>query len=149
VKRTKIGTKFLASELEMMRSMIADESGGFAREVLDTKVNAEVGKLDVKLVRVYSAPELTGYVFSVANGGGSTLNVDLSTFAVGEPNRAVLASVSRVKLESCPLLGTNPKCTATLHFVVRGVREAAPVLTLAGKPAPYVKSESALQGGEQ
>jgi hypothetical protein len=149
VKRTKLGTKFLASELEMMRSMIADESGGFAREVLDTKVNAEVGKLDVRLVRVYSAPELTGYVFSVANAGGKSMNVDLSTFAVGEPNRAVLASVNRPRLESCPLLGTNPKCTATLHFVVRGVREVAPVLTLTGKPAPYVKSESALQGGEQ
>ena len=148
-KRTKIGTKFLASELEMMRAMVADDVGGFAREVLDTKVSADVKSLDVKLTRVYSSTDFTGYVFSVSNDAREAMSLSLAQFAIGKPNRAVLAYASKERIEACPLFSTKSSCTASLHFVVRGVKESPPSLTLVPKVAPYVKSESSLGGGTQ
>lgn len=148
-KRALVATKFLSAELELMRAMIGDELGGFSREVMDTKVSADVGKLDVRLTRTYASADFTGYVFKIANEGSATLDVSASEFAIGKPNRAVMTHVSKSKLESCPMFSVKPNCTAMVHVVVRGMKESPAALALSLKPAPFVKSESNVQGGSQ
>ncbi len=137
-------TKFLSAEMTMMRAMLTDELGGFAREVVDLKVATEFPDLEFKLARIYGASDLTGYVFKVRNTGSEALDLNLSSLVFGRPNRAVLAQADRARLEPCPALGTDPDgCQAAVRMVVRGAKTAQPALgALPNAVPPFAKASS-------
>lgn len=150
-KRGAFAQKFLGNEMALMRAMLLDENGGFVREIVDTKVSgAKFEDLEFTLARIYSATDLTGYVFRVRNKGKSVARVAPSGLALGKPNRAILAQSDKDRIEPCPLFKTTPECVTAIRLVVRGAKEKEPVLgALPNATAPFVKVGSALEGGAQ
>ena len=142
------GSKFLGAEMAMMRSMLVDEVGGFARELTDEKVDTEFPDLVFRLSRVYAATDLVGYVFKVKNTGRDALDLNLSALALGRPSRAALAQSDKLHLEACPLLGApTDACQTAVRLVIRGPKPVRPVLGALGSGAPpFAKAGSPSTG---
>lgn len=144
-RRPVHGAKFLSAEMAMMRAMLVDEGGGFAREVLQegdqrTKVQVEFDGLEFSLARIYAAADLTGYVFIVKNRSAQALHLNLSSLAFARPNRAVLAQLDQAELSSCPILASSSACQTALRLVVKGPKLPEPVLTtIAPSAAPFAQ----------
>lgn len=147
--------QFLEAEMAMMRAMLVDEGGGFAREIVDpsaenAKVSTDVAGLRFELARVYASSELTGYVLRVENRGASAVDLDPSTLAFARPNRAVLSQLDRTRLEPCPTLSAPSGCRTVLRMIVRGPKPATPLITtLGGATPPFAKGAQAMGGTKE
>lgn len=151
VKRRSPLSKFLGPELAMLRAMLLDEAGGFAREVIaDNDPRAELkvdfAPLEFRLARIYATADQTGYVFVVRNRGGQVSRLQLSSLAFAKPNRAVLAQVDKTELTPCPLLGVGPDCQTALRLIVRGPKAAQPLLMNIGPSQPPFVQSAAGEG---
>lgn len=138
--------KFLSNELAMMRAMLLDESGGFARERIAE--GGQVATIDdgveLTLARIYAAADLTGYVFTVENRSGAALDLKLPTLSMPKPQRLVLAQVDGLRLEACPTLAApTSACQTALRLVVRGPKPERPLVSgLANKTPPFTKAKT-------
>lgn len=150
-KRASIAQKFLGSEIALMRAMLVDENGGYVREVVDQKVSAsKFDGMDFTLARIYSAENLTGYVFRVRNKGKAATLVNPSALGLGKPNRAILAQADKERIEPCPFLRTKPECIVAIRLVVRGQKLLEPTLgALPNGTPPFVKAGALSEGGAQ
>lgn len=143
------GSKFLSSEMAVMRAMLLDEGGGFARELTDEAVATDFSDLAFTLSRVYAASDLVGYVFKVKNKASLPVDLNLSALTFGRPNHAALAQSDKLHLEPCPLL-TEPTeaCQTALRLVIRGPKQPRLVLgTLGSDAPPFAKAGSPSAGG--
>lgn len=143
--------KFLGSEMGMMRAMLVDEGGGFAREIMDEKIDTEFPDLEFRLARIYATGGLTGYVFRVSNRTMRPLELNLSSLAFSRPNRAVVVQADRVHLEACPLIASaTPACQTAIRLVVRGPKAPQPLLGQLGSTVPpFARPGSSPVGGGQ
>ncbi len=148
-KRAVNAQKFLSQELALMKAMLLDDSTGYVREVVDTKVTSiKFDDLDFRLTRTFSAENLTGYVIRARNKGKVQLKIHPSGLAIGKPNRAIIAQADKDSIEPCPFLRTKPECTVTLRLIVRGAKAPEPVLgSLTNTIPPFVKAGTVVEGG--
>ena len=143
--------KFLAAEMAMMRAMLLDEGGGFAREAFGPhdksgRVDVEFDGLEFRLLRLYAAADQTGYVFLVTNRGPESKKLNLSSLAFARPNRALLAQVDKTELAVCPTLSTAEECQTALRMVIKGPKPPEPLLTSFGPSAPPFAEKANLGG---
>lgn len=111
---------FMSQEMDMLKHMILDDAGDYARRLLAVQVKSDFKKLKFKLIRMYQSSEFTGYVFQIENLASKTQTIDLSGLAFGVPNKAVLSHVDQDLLAACPLMSVTTDCVTRLHLVIRG-----------------------------
>lgn len=138
-KKTK---SFFNQELQMMQSMILDEGGGYARELLEKKVNTKFDDFDFVMTRIYASNDYTGYVFEVKNKSKEVKKLNLSNFSFGYPNKAVLAHVSEDEIISCPFFGSDKNCSTKLHVVLRGNSKQPFSILSSSDPIPFMNKNS-------
>ena len=142
-------SKFLTNELSMMRAMLKDEPGGFDRKVVDKEINASLKDLSLKLKRIYSSPQFTGYVFLLKNSSSQQQKVSPSLFNFDTPNRALLAQLDKEELSPCPVLSSSPECQMALRIIVKGpVTDSFGLGQLPDKAPPFVNAKTS-EGGVQ
>jgi len=131
--------RFLGTEIALMRALIRDEGGTFARqEVSDTVKLAGLDGFTATLTRVFATSGLAGYAFELRNTSGERARVPVSTLSLGSPNRAVMVHAQREVLESCRFV-KSPECTTRLLIVARGeVAESHSLGVATGESAPFV-----------
>jgi hypothetical protein len=139
--------RFLQNEMALMKAMIRDEAGEFARQVTSETV-ALVGVEGMKatLVRVYASAGVVGYAFEIKNRSGGGVTLAPQALSVGAHGRAVLSYADRESLESCRL-SSKPACTARVLVVARG--EVSESRGLSSNPAssmPFMRPEPAVGG---
>ena len=139
--------RFLQNEMALMKAMIRDEAGEFARQVTRESV-ALVGVEGMKatLVRIYASAGVVGYAFEIKNRSGESVTLAPQALSVGAHGRAVLSYADRESLESCRL-SSKPACTARVLVVARG--EVSEPRGLSSNPAssmPFMRPESAVGG---
>ena len=139
--------RFLGTEVALMRALIRDEGGTFARQ--ETSESVALAGLDgfkATLTRVFATGGLAGYAFEIRNVSGARTTVPVTTISLGSPNRAVLVHADKDVLESCRLV-SSPDCIARLLIVARGdVTESRSLGVSSGEPAPFMRPD-AREGG--
>jgi hypothetical protein len=122
-------TKFLQSEIALMKAMIRDEGGDFARQVKDSSVSISgLDDVGVKLVRFFAGNGLTGYTLSLSNKSSMPLTVDVSQMTL-KPSRessnspatenAILLHAEKENLEPCGIISST-ECKTRVFVVSRG-----------------------------
>ena len=137
--------RFLQPEIGLMRVMILDAAGDFARQITNESVTLKHSEgLSAKLVRVFASQGLAGYAFEIRNTSDAPLKLNVSGFSLGENqnNTAVLIHSEKELLESCGLFST-PACKTRLLLVTRGEISKPRSLNLsAGSSFPYIRSNA-------
>lgn len=142
-KKTK--GKFLSQELNLMRSMLKDETGSFARELRNVSLESAIPRTHARLLRVYRGDGITGFILNLENHGKSDLVIEPSMLSFGNGSALLLLShISKSKISPCPIMNSDATCSATVRVVVRGSAESLPALDV----QPFVKSNASLGGGE-
>lgn len=137
--------KFLSQELNLMRSMLKDESGEFMRQVRNEFLESAIPRTKARLLRVYLSSGITGFVLNLENHSKSDLIIEPSMLSLGNGSAPLLLShISKSKLSPCPIMGSDAVCSATVRVVVRGSAARLPPLDV----QPFVKSNASLGGGE-
>ena len=132
--------EFLVSEIQMMKAMILDESGGFSREIVEEKVPSSIPSLEFTLSRIYKSNENYGYVFLVKNDSSKPIKLIPSQFALGKPNIAILSHFSKDTLGECYLISLSSSCSALLRIVTKKTSKLPNLVS--NNPAPFSKGEA-------
>lgn len=133
--------KFLSHELNLMRAMLKDESGDFAREVRNVGIDSAIPRTQVRLLRVYRGEGITGFVLKLENQGKTDLLIEPSMLSFGSGSAPLLLShISKNKISPCPIMNTDSACTATVRVVLRGISESLHALDV----QPFVKTNAPL-----
>jgi hypothetical protein len=141
----KVKGKFLSQELNLIRSMLKDGTGTFARELRNVSLESAIPRTQARLLRVYRGDGITGFVLNLENHGKSDLLVEPSMLSFGNGSAPLLLShITKSKLSPCPIMKSVAECSATVRVVVRGSAESLPALDV----QPFVKSNASLGGGE-
>ena len=112
--------RFLQPEVALMRAMLRDEAGDFARQVADKSVKFNnIDGVSARLTRIFAAQELVGYSYELRNRSSEPVKISISSLSMGNPNRAVLLQVDKDTLQPCRVFST-PECKTTLRIVSRG-----------------------------
>jgi hypothetical protein len=140
--RSKMDSGFLASERNLMLTLLKDEQGA-GRQVVNTEIKLDrYPDLRIILLRQFQSDGLTGYVFSVTNMGGQTLQINPTVLAIGQPNRAILTQLDHEILKPCKLDNSaDPRgtgCMTALRMVVRGQNQGLPTLAGIRSAMPFV-----------
>lgn len=139
--------RFLGTEVALMRALIRDEGGTFARQ--ETSESVALAGLDgfkAILTRVFATAGLAGYAFELRNVSGDRAAVPVTTLSIGAPNRAVLVHADKDVLDSCRFV-SSPACTTRLLIVARGdVTESRSLGVSSNEPAPFMRPD-AKEGG--
>jgi hypothetical protein len=143
--------KFLQPEIALMKAMIRDTAGDFARQVTNETVTLKNTEgLSAKLVRVFAAQGTVGYAFEIRNTSGSTLKINVGAFSLGDEqrfgNKAVLIHAENESLEPCGLF-SSPECKTRLFIVARGeVGEPRNLSVNSVASFPYVRTDAETTG---
>lgn len=140
--RSKMDSGFLASERNLMLTLLRDESGA-GRQVVNTEIKLDkYSELRIILLRQFQADGLTGYVFTLTNMGSQTLQINPTVLAIGQPNRAMLTQLDHEILKPCKLDNSaDPRgtgCITALRMVVRGQSQGLPTLAGIRSAMPFV-----------
>jgi hypothetical protein len=138
--------KFLSTEIGLMKAMIKDEGGQYARQVKDEKVLLKnLGDFEARLVRLFASQGAFGFVFEIENDTDQEKRVPVTTLKVG--TRTVLVYAEKDSLPPCKLF-EKAACRTRVFVVTRGDSLAvlSSVKSDSGRSdqMPFVKGQDAL-----
>jgi hypothetical protein len=142
-KAKERNARFLSSEISLMRAMIKDEGGQFARQIKDEKVSLKnLDDFEARLVRVFASQGSFGFVFEVENDSSDPKKLPVTKLTLGGPGKAALVYAEKEILPRCKMF-QNSDCKSRVFIVTRGEVSAAlssPTSLFALDPMPFVKA---------
>ena len=88
------------TDLDLMKSMIRWKSVvGYKERAILRDVQTGKKGLSTKLVRIYTGPKYTGYIFKIKNNSRKKYSLDIKNLTLGRPNVSLLSQVDQKVLK--------------------------------------------------
>lgn len=114
---------FLSDEKNLMVAMLKDDSK-YGRKIVSEKIEIRnYPELDFKLLRIYDASKVQGYVIKVKNKSNKVLQLNPTVLKIGNHNSIVMIQNDHDTIDSCAKNSdpnpTGTGCFTILRLVVR------------------------------
>lgn len=114
---------FLSDEKNLMIAMLKDDSKYGRKIVSQNILIQDYPELDFKLLRIYDASKVQGYVIKVENKSDKALQLNPTVLKIGNPNSIVMIQNDHDTMDSCTKNSdpnpTGTGCFSILRLVVR------------------------------